>query len=189
MPPIKKVNKEDIINAGYNIAKKYGMEGINARRIAKELNCSIQPIFHNFLNMEELKIVVLEKVKQTYKSYIKENIDKEKPYKQIGLGYIKFAKNEPILFKILFISEYNISPIELINSDSTYKDISEYASSATDIDKNNIDKFHLKMWIFTHGIATLIASNTCTFTNDEISEMLTEEFNALMKLKSEKGDK
>lgn len=186
MPPLKKITKEDIINTAYDIARNSGMEGINARAIAKKLNCSIQPIFHNFLNMDELKKELLEKIKLTYKKYLKENLDKEKPYKQIGLGYIKFASDEPILFKILFMSEYNISPIDLINSDTVYEDISKYACSATNIDRNNIDKFHLKMWIFTHGIATLIANNTCTFTSDEISEMLTEEFNALMHLKNER---
>lgn len=180
MPPITKITKEDIINSSYEIARNKGIERVNARAIAADLNCSIQPIFHNFKNMEELKKCLLEKIKLTYKNYIMENIDKEKPYKQIGLGYIKFAKNEPKLFKILFMSEYNVSHNELINSDSEHEDILKYAYEATDINDDKINNLYLEMWIFTHGIATMLASNTCTFTESEISNMLTDEFNALM---------
>ena len=48
MPPIRKFKREDIIDTAYNIVKDEGFGSINARRIAKELGCSIQPIFHNF---------------------------------------------------------------------------------------------------------------------------------------------
>ncbi len=189
MPPVTKITKEDIVNSSYEIARNKGIEGVNARAIAAYLNCSIQPVFHNFSNMDELKKSLLEKIKLTYKNYIMENIDKEKPYKQIGLGYIKFAKEEPKLFKILFMSEYNVSPGELINSDTEHEDILKYATIATGIDnKNIIHNFYLEMWIFTHGIATMIASGTCTFTDKEISDMLTDEFNALMYLKNKEGE-
>ena len=58
MPPIAKISKEDIINKALNIARCENFNSINARRLAKELGCSVQPIFSNFKNMEELKRVV-----------------------------------------------------------------------------------------------------------------------------------
>ena len=36
------------------------------------------------------------------------------------------------------------------------------------------------MWLFTHGIASLIATKTCCFSNSYISDLLTNEFNALI---------
>ena len=39
MPPLKKVQKEDILKATLEILKKEDIESLNARRIAKELNC------------------------------------------------------------------------------------------------------------------------------------------------------
>lgn len=42
--------------------------------------------------------------------------------------------------------------------------------------------FHSKMWLFTHGIATLIATNTIKFNEQEISELLSYEFKALLEM-------
>ena len=50
MPPIRKFKREDIIDTAYNIVKDEGFESINARRIAKKLGCSIQHIFHNWID-------------------------------------------------------------------------------------------------------------------------------------------
>ena len=66
MPPAKKVDKDDIIKVAYKIADKEEFENINARRIAKELGCSVQPIFHNFTSMEELKNATIERIHNTY---------------------------------------------------------------------------------------------------------------------------
>ena len=35
-------------------------------------------------------------------------------------------------------------------------------------------KFHVKVWIFTHGIACLVATNTVEFSDEEIEKLLTE---------------
>ena len=48
MPASRKINKDDIIRVCLDIVRKDGINGINARRVAKELNCSVQPIFFNF---------------------------------------------------------------------------------------------------------------------------------------------
>ena len=48
MPPAKKFQREDIIRTAYELVKSEGMGEMNARRIAKELGCSTQPIYHNF---------------------------------------------------------------------------------------------------------------------------------------------
>lgn len=39
MAAIRKINREDILNASIEIIKKEGIQKLNARRIAKELGC------------------------------------------------------------------------------------------------------------------------------------------------------
>ena len=43
----------------------------------------------------------------------------------------------------------------------------------------DIDSFHLKMWIFTQGLATLVLNNNLKLTDEQISSLLTNEFKAL----------
>ena len=84
MPPLKKVQKEDILKATLEILKKEDIESLNARRIAKELNCSVQPIYHNFENMEELKKAVFLEMHGIYQRYMKKHLKKKRLTKKWG---------------------------------------------------------------------------------------------------------
>ena len=55
MPPKSKINKQDILTSSLEIIRKSGFEEVNARSIAKEMNCSTNPIFRVYKNMDELK--------------------------------------------------------------------------------------------------------------------------------------
>ena len=54
MPPKSKINKQDILTSSLEIIRKSGFEEVNARSIAKEMNCSTNPIFRVYKNMDEL---------------------------------------------------------------------------------------------------------------------------------------
>lgn len=53
MPPKAKVTKDMIINAAINVIREAGVENINARTVAKKLNCSTQPVMYHFETIEE----------------------------------------------------------------------------------------------------------------------------------------
>lgn len=190
MSGIKKIQKEDILKSALDIARESGIENVQARNIAKRLNCSTQPIFYQFANMEELKRELLKKILEVYRNYLKVSENSKTPYKDEGQGYIRFAKEEPKLFSIIFMSENNLTPENFVSYDNengreTLKNVCKVTGI---ISKEEAKKFHLKMWMFTHGIATLIATKTCEFSDKEISKMLTEEFLALMMLEKKKGE-
>lgn len=189
MPGVRKIQKEEIINAAVDIIRESGIESLQARTIAKRLNCSTQPIFYQFANMEELKKEVFKKITDIYTSYLTIDSNMSHQYKESGKGYIRFAKEEPKLFSIMLMSENDCKAEKLLVSNrEVYKNILKYVMEATGIkDEEKARKFHLKMWIFTHGIATMIATKTCDISNEEISNMLTDEFKALMLL--ERGEK
>ena len=172
MPPLRKYSKEEIIHISYEIVRKEGFNSLNARRIASELKSSVQPIFHNFTSMEEVRKAVLEKSYQTYHSYMQKITDKH-PYKQLGLSYITFAKDESELFKILFMNETNNTPEAFIMSDSMGEDIIKKGQELTGFSYEKQKSFHVKVWIFTHGIACLVATKTVKLSNEQIEELFT----------------
>ena len=102
-------SKQDVVQVAYEIVKEEGLEGINARKIAKKLNSSVHPIFNHFENIEELKKAVVEKIVETYHSYMISGKGKEKYYKQMGLSYIQFAKDFPQFFRIMFMNPTKLS--------------------------------------------------------------------------------
>lgn len=190
MSGTKKIQKEDIINSAIEIIREDGFDSIQARNIAKKLNCSTQPIFYQFANMEELKKEVIEKVLEIFREYMKVDEKASLPYKEVGKGYIRFAKEESKLFQLIFMSQNNLTPENFMTSDKkSYKGILKHVEGATKISsEKEANSFHLKMWTFTHGIATMIATKTCEISEEQISEMLTDEFKALMLLEKMKGE-
>lgn len=172
MPPIKKYTKEEIINTSYEIVKNEGFKALNARRIAKELNSSIQPIFHNFKTIEDLKKDVYNKIYEKYQSYINDDKSGKKSYKKIGLAYIKFAKDYKEFFKIIFMQKTNLNALEFIESDNSINDVIKTSQELTHLNDEEAKKFHLKVWIFTHGLACLVATDTIQFQEKEIEELL-----------------
>lgn len=181
MPPIRKYNKESIIEAAYEIVKKEGLESLNARRLAKKLGCSIQPIFHNFASMEELNKEVYQKIYAEYQRYMLSGKDSEKPYKEMGMSYICFAKDYPEFFKIIFMQETNLKADAFIMADNLGEDVMKAGQVLTGLSYEEQRKFHVKVWMFTHGIACLVATKTIEISLEEIENLLTSTVGELLK--------
>ncbi len=62
MPPKTKFNKENIIEAAFEIAKENGFSAITARSVAKRLGSSVAPIYVNFETIENLIESVVQRV-------------------------------------------------------------------------------------------------------------------------------
>lgn len=107
MPAKVKVTKEMIIDAAFAIAREAGVENINARTVSERLHCSTQPVMYHFATMEELKRTVYAKADLYHSEYL---MTMKKPPKGaalgIGMNYIRFAIEEPHLFRFLFQSDY-----------------------------------------------------------------------------------
>ncbi len=188
MPARRKINKDDIVNASVEIIREEGMESLNARRIAKELGCSTQPIFYIYSGMEDIKKDALRKIAKIFdEAMLKSNYDKP-AYKDIGRNYIKFAKEEPIFFKLLFNSKINEGAIEFIQLTGSSEKIFETISNQTGMPKDKVQFFHLKMWLYVNGIANLVSNKTCDFSDDEIDNLLREQYISMILLEIHNGN-
>lgn len=184
MPKTVKITKELILETAFKLAKEKGLEGVSNREIAKKLKCSIRPIYYQFENTKELNTELYNKIEKYFYKYITDNMTDEMPkYKQVGINYIKFAKTEKKLFQILFMSETKLVPKEFVEkAGENYKEIAEKIKVSTKLKDEEITSFHTKMWLFTHGIATLVASDAIELSYEQIKQLLSQEFQALMLL-------
>ena len=162
MPPKAKIQKQALIDKAFALTRLYGFEKVTARLLAKELNCSTQPIFHTFRNMNELKKEVYKKTQTFFEEYmLQPPSDPETPYfLSMGLKYVELAEKEKNLFHLLCMSD---SGTKL----ETFYDLAKHLPVEIDPD------VFVKTWIFTHGIATIVSSNTTSITQEEIKQMLT----------------
>lgn len=176
MPPRFKFTREEIITAALEITRKNGIAGLTARGLAAELGSSAKPVFGLFQNMEEVQNEVIRAAGRLYQSYIRRGMegDKYPPYKASGMAYIRFAKEEPELFKLLFMRDRTEESDDA--GFGNYDDIIEIIMSANGFSREKAELLHLEMWIFTHGIATMSATSYLTFDIEMISRMMTDAY-------------
>lgn len=191
MPTTTRITKEMILNAAFDITRNEGIEKLSNREIAKKMNCSIRPIYYQFKNSEELYKELYNKINSYFYDFIMKNIVDDIPhYKQIGINYIKFAQEETNLFKVLFMSPARNLPNTFVATDKNgFAGVIDAIKLSTHLSEKDIKSFHTKMWIFVHGIATLTVSKSVKFTEEQIRDLLSQEFQALMLLEENPDNK
>ena len=166
MPPSVRFSREAVLNAAYQLLRREGVAALNARSVAKELGGSTQPIFRLFSGMEELKQAVTEMTLLTWKERLRQRLQTSAfPYLSIGMSFLLFARDEPELFKLLFMrdrvsdgscTDYNVNwGIPLL--ENTVK-----------VDAETASKLYERNWLYCYGLAVMIATkyipcmNECT---------------------------
>ena len=182
MPPKFKFTREQIVSAAVDLTRESGLSSLTARALGERLNCSVAPIFSVFENMDELRAAVTNKAKEIYDGYIAEGLKQQPfPFKGAGLKYIEFAKDEPNLFKLLFMSDYKVVIGRFMLLDENNAKILNALMTSWGLDEPTARALHEDIMIYTHGLAVLCATNSCSFTDDEISQRLTSAFTAMLK--------
>ena len=181
MPPKVKITKEEIVAAAVEIVRKEGVQAVNARTLANALNCSTQPIFSNFATMEQLHHAVTEKADALCRAYLKREVESGAypTYKANGMAYIRFAKEERELFKLLYMCDRKGEPLpEYTELSHQMESIVHQNTGLGDLDAK---LFHLEMWVYVHGIATMFATGFLDLDWVLVSKMLTDVYQGLRK--------
>lgn len=176
MPPKFKFTRDEITNAALNATRKNGISGLTARALAAELGCSVKPIFGLFKNMEEVGREVLTASDMLYQNYLREDMAKGEypPYKASGMAYIRFAKEERELFKLLFMRDRSREKIK--ENKEEIKPLMHLIQQNLGISEDEAYLFHLEMWLYVHGIATMIATSYLDWNDEFISKVLTDAY-------------
>ena len=182
MPPKTIISKEDVLNASLTIIRNEGAERLNARNLAKQLNCSTNPIFRIYKNMEELKKDVYIEAEQYYEKYLfSRSFKNTSPFLQMGLNYIYFAKEEKNLFKFIFLSgNIEIKNFHSVADMADNPEIICGIADATGLNEYASKELFSNIWLLTHGIACTIATNQYPFDENEIRNILTNSYRGLL---------
>ncbi|MBO7304029.1 MAG: TetR/AcrR family transcriptional regulator [Clostridia bacterium] len=178
MPPKIKVTKDDIIKTALTLVRENGVSGINARAIAAALNCSTQPIFSNFTSMEELEAETVAAAYNVYLEFLNREAESRNypKYKSFGMAYIRFAKEERELFKLLFMCDRGGR--ELVPT-SDFSTSVEMIMQANGIAREKAELMHLEMWAAVHGIGTMLSTSFLSLEWNLISDMLTDIYQGI----------
>lgn len=177
------ITKKMILEAAFSLAKEEGLSAVTARRVAQKAGCSTQPIFRIYVNMEDVITDVIEMTIQYFSDYY-EAYEKteEVPFVNLGLAYIKFAKENENLFRILFAShaKKTCSTYELINGKNQEYVLREL-KKITDLQREEAGEIFSKIWIFIHGLACMVLNGDFDLSKEETTQMLKDIYLSLRK--------
>ena len=171
MAPRNKFTREEMIAAAVQIVRARGEGALTARSVAEALHVSTQPVFTCFHSMEELRREVLSAARAVYDSYVERGLQTEIPFFGFGMEYIRFAREEPELYRLLFLTGSSGGAMSaLAHSQSLAR---ESLMRIYRIDARAADFYFRDMWLVVHGLATLLVTGEGAYTDREVGEILT----------------
>lgn len=174
MPPIQKVTREMILEAGYQLVNEVGFENLNSRNIANLLCCSTQPVFSQFPNMNDLKLSVHDYACEIFENDVIYNVNSDSFFQSSYTKLINLARMKRNIFKLIYLSEYCLGNDFMkirMNYRSNLKIAEEFKQKYA-LEENECNELVEKISLFIHGIATTIATTSVDFNDEKIESMI-----------------
>ena len=187
MPPTVRFTRDAVLHAACQLMRREGMEALNARSIAKELGGSTQPIFRLFTNMEDLHRELILYVARQFQAHAEADMaQSDSPYIQLCTTYLLYGRDEPELFKLLFMRD-RVSEGQY--SDQTNFDlVFNIIKKETPLDDETAMRFFERTWLFIHGLAVCIATKYIPCQDERyLISMVKEAYNAAVKMMNLEG--
>ena len=170
MPAKKQITRQMILSSALEILKSGGMEAVNVKSLAKSLNCSTQPIYLSFANMDTLRVELSSFAVTTFIKEMKEMCGDDE-VNLYGMPYIRFAQKEAKLFQFLFMRQNAFGELKEVLSPSIDCSINKLMKQYH-IGREEADNLHDQLWVHTHGIAAMIATGVCDWNMEKAAKMI-----------------
>ena len=177
MPRKYMFTKEEITEVALNITRRNGFSALTARSLGQELGCSSKPVFGLFDNMESVQNSVLGTARKLYNERIESGMAEGKypPYKASSMAYIGFAREEKELFRLLFMRDRSKEGPPLEDREEL-RPLLDLIMKNLGISEDEAFIFHIEMWIYVHGIASMIATSYLELDEETVGKMLTDMY-------------
>lgn len=181
MPPTVKTKKEDVVAAAFEVAKNSGVTSITAKRVSEELGTSVAPIFRVFQTIEELRTETVAQIYRFYLDYLKSFPFQRSNFFTYGLAYIQFAKTYPNLFDALM--EWGFFTPDAVGREVSkqFGFVEDSVVSVSRLSEQQAQELFYHIWLYTHGIASLVCKGSLHLTGEEEKQLLITAFHAFLR--------
>ena len=174
MAPKNKFTREEMVAAAVQVVRKNGAASLTAKSLAGELGTSTQPVFTCFGTMDTAKAEVYAAAGRLFDNYLAEGMKEEVSFLGLGMQYIRFAREEPELHRLLFL----MRPDDLgSGAFATMRHMQEIVRPSLvetyHISEQEADRYFRDLWLVVHSLSTLIVTGECPYSDREIGQILT----------------
>ncbi len=165
MPPRTTFTREAIASTALELVREKGLPALTVRMLAERLGSSTAPVYSTFESMEGLErevnaracALLLDYSRRAYTEWI---------FLNMGVGICVFAREEPFLFRAMFLESAHVKGnIEML-SDTLVEDMRKVERFAAMPRKVRMTLL-TRMWTYTLGLATMISLGVLEDAGDE----------------------
>ena len=174
MAPKNKFTREKMIDAALQVVRAKGIDALTAKALAEELGISTQPIFTCFGSMEAVREAVYREAEQRYDEYEAQILKDPVPFLRFGALYIRFAKKEPELYRLLFLMQTVDGSNGAFEAMRHSQELVRPSLINTyHISEEDADRYFRDLWLVVHSLATLIVTGSCPYSDEDIGQIMT----------------
>ena len=163
-----------MIAAAMRVVRGSGYAALTAQSIANILGTSTRPIFTCFETMENVRAEIYAEAIKIYDGYTDAGLKEKIPFLGVGMQYIRFAREEPELYRFLFLTRAQDKKYSAMKSMGHLQEtVRPTLMSAYRITAEEADLYFRDLWLVAHSLSTLIVTGDCPYSDREIGQILT----------------
>lgn len=177
MPSAPKIQKEVILETAFQILIRDGYGEVNIKNVAKELNCSTQPISWQFGGMENFRKELL----QYCISYVNDKFSVGKGevgqiIERIVTTYIDLVYDTPNLYRYLYMDgteENKLGELAKAMRQGSKGKITDLLAEKYGISPEAANRYLMNVEFYVHGIAAYVVTGFVAMPKESIMDMIT----------------
>jgi AcrR family transcriptional regulator len=174
MAPKNKFTKEEMVEAAMRVVRAKGIDGLTAKTMADELGTSTQPVFTAFGSMDTVKQKIYAATVRVYDNYVDAGMKEKIPFFGVGMQYIRFAREEPELYRFLFLTRTQDQEYSAMKAMRHLQElVRPMLVNIYHITAEEADLYFRDLWFVVHSLSTLIVTGDCPYSDREIGQILT----------------
>ena len=174
MAPKNKFTREEMTRTALTIIREKGADALTAKAIAERLGTSTRPIFTCFGTMEEVRREVRLCAEDLFREYTEAGLKEQVPFLGYGKQYLRFAGEEPELFRLLFLSGNRDRDSGMMPAmKRSFPAVCPSLMRIYHLDETDAERFFRDLWLVVFSLATLKVTGGCPYSGEEIGGILT----------------
>lgn len=169
-----RISADNIVAAAVELVRTQGHECLTARTLAAELGCSTQPILYHFATMGEVKDAAYRAIDELHSTYLMDGLETaQDPLMQLGLNYVRFAHDEPRLFRFLFQTDaFGGQDLTSMVAAPELQEMVQVVAQSAGMDEAQARQVFLAIFVTAHGFASLVANNSLDYDEVQVAGVL-----------------
>ncbi len=169
----KTITREQILTAAYQVIADNGFSHFTARNIALQMNCSTQPIYLEFKNMDDLKeelfVMMADQVNEDFLVVTK----KHNVLVELGTNFIELAINQPQLYRSLYLEDASGASRMQTAFKAYFFQVIAQEETLQALEANKQESLYCSFWIFISGMSSMISTQLLQYSKAEIEHLLS----------------